>query len=275
MPNDEKPKKRRRRKAAPAPERPTAGTLVLKAMVSSTTLDLPDHRAAVRDACLRVGMMPLMMEQMPASDTDAITKSLALVDKADIYVGVFAHRYGHEPKDHEISITQMEYERAIEREIPRLIFLIHDDHPIKIGEVDAGAEAEKLNALKERLKDELVVGFFTSPDHLGTLALHALTAQKGKIDEMALVADLHPLTKIPKAPTPYIAHRFTLLTAPSGLIGRREELNLLTDWVTRPEATHDARIFCLVAIGGMGKSALTWHWFNEVAPRELTGDRAL
>jgi hypothetical protein len=23
---------------------------------------------------------------------------------------------------------------------------------------------------------------------------------------------------------------------------------------------------CLVAIGGMGKSALTWKWFNDVAP---------
>jgi uncharacterized protein (DUF924 family) len=47
-------------------------------------------------------------------------------------------------------------------------------------------------------------------------------------------------------------------------------LNLLTDWVTTNEQVPaDTRIFNLVAIGGMGKSALTWKWFNEIAPNEL------
>src|SRR5439155_3092068 len=31
----------------------------------------------------------------------------------------------------------------------------------------------------------------------------------------------------------------------------------------------DARVFCFVAIGGMGKSALTWKWFNQIAPNEM------
>jgi hypothetical protein len=29
------------------------------------------------------------------------------------------------------------------------------------------------------------------------------------------------------------------------------------------------RVFCFVAIGGMGKSALTWKWFNQIAPNEM------
>jgi tetratricopeptide (TPR) repeat protein len=28
-------------------------------------------------------------------------------------------------------------------------------------------------------------------------------------------------------------------------------------------------VFCFVAIGGMGKSALTWKWFNQIAPNEM------
>ena len=28
-------------------------------------------------------------------------------------------------------------------------------------------------------------------------------------------------------------------------------------------------IFNIVAIGGMGKSAMTWKWFNEIAPQEM------
>lgn len=97
----------------------------LKVMVSSTVRDLPDHRKEVLDACLRQGMFPLMMEHLPAIDANAIKASMDLVDQADIYLGVFAYRYGYVPKGQDISITEMEYNRALERGIPRLIFLIH------------------------------------------------------------------------------------------------------------------------------------------------------
>jgi tetratricopeptide (TPR) repeat protein len=54
------------------------------------------------------------------------------------------------------------------------------------------------------------------------------------------------------------------------VIGRREELHQLTDWVTANTIVpRDVRLFSVVAIGGMGKSALTWKWFNDIAPNEL------
>jgi len=76
-----------------------------KVMISSTARDLPEHRKEVMDACLRQSMFPMMMEHLPASDADAIEASLRVVDEADIYLGVFAHRYGYVPKGHDISIT--------------------------------------------------------------------------------------------------------------------------------------------------------------------------
>ena len=63
-------------------------------MISSTARDLPDHRQEVMDACLRQGMFPTMMEHLPASDAEAIGKSLELVDEADIYLGIFAYHWG-------------------------------------------------------------------------------------------------------------------------------------------------------------------------------------
>ena len=57
-------------------------------MVSSTALDLPAHREQVKDACLRMGMHPVMMEHLPAADADAVAESRRLVDEADIYLGV-------------------------------------------------------------------------------------------------------------------------------------------------------------------------------------------
>lgn len=72
-----------------------------------------------------------------------------------------------------------------------------------------------------------------------------------------------PPGRLPSPPLPYIAHRYTLMPT-SDLVGRKAELKVLDAWArgTDPR-TLEARIFALVAIGGMGKSALSWKWFNE------------
>ncbi|HEX8922415.1 MAG TPA: DUF4062 domain-containing protein, partial [Pyrinomonadaceae bacterium] len=69
-------------------------------MVSSTALDLPIHRQQVLEACLRQSTIPKMQEHLPASSSDAgsgaeaIRVSLEMVDDAEIYLGIFANRYG-------------------------------------------------------------------------------------------------------------------------------------------------------------------------------------
>ncbi len=100
------------------------------AMISSTALDLPEHREQVRLGCERVGFEPRMMEHLTALDTDAVDISLRMVDQADVYIGVLAYRYGYVPDGFDISITEMEYNRAVDTETPRLIFFIHEDHPV-------------------------------------------------------------------------------------------------------------------------------------------------
>ncbi len=150
----------------------------LNVVVSSTVLDLPEHRPEIRNACLEQEMYPLMMENLPASDAEAISTSLKLVDEADIYLGVFAHRYGFVPKKgnrKRISITEMEYNRALERDIPRLIFLMDKLHPITIESVEMGAGAVKLAALKERLQSDNHVKLFKSPQDLRAYALTGLS----------------------------------------------------------------------------------------------------
>jgi len=145
-----------------------------KAMLSSTSLDLPKYRAAARDACLAAGTFPVMMEHLPASDADAVQASLRMVDEADIYVGILAHRYGYVPQGADRSITQMEYERAAERGIPRLMFLIHKDTPVLFDDIETGPAAEKLKAFKDRVVRDRVVHFFRSEDDLRAGLLQAL-----------------------------------------------------------------------------------------------------
>jgi tetratricopeptide (TPR) repeat protein len=233
-------------------------------VISSTARDLPEHRREVMDACLRLGMFPKMMEHLPAAAADAVRISVALVDEAEIYQGIFAHRYGYVPAGYDISITEMEYDRAVARGIPRLIFLMHDDHPVRAADVEKGTNAAKLAALKARLDSEHVVSYFKSPEDLRAQVIHSLSLYRRPNP-----GALHYIGAIPAPPEAYIAHPYTLLQT-KGLVGRRAELGLLTDWIATPGAdVHGARILTIVAIGGMGKSALTWAWFHDIAPQRM------
>ena len=254
------------------------------AMISSTSIDLPEHRREVIEACLREGIFPIGMENLPARDADAIRVSLEMVYNADIYIGIFAWRYGHRPEGHDISITEMEFNRAVERKIPILVFLIHKEHPLTIEMVETDKDAQKkLAELKERASKGRGRREFKSPEDLRGEVIHALSDLQQRERESSgekAVPDFHPPNLIPKPPEPYIARSFSL-SASTGesdgvrcrnfyLVGRQAELNLLTDWVTtNRQVPAGTRIFNLVAIGGMGKSALTWNWFNDIVLNEL------
>jgi tetratricopeptide (TPR) repeat protein len=243
------------------------------AMISSTSVDLPEHRKEAIDACLRQGFFPIAMEHLPARDADAIRVSLEMVDKADVYIGIYAWRYGHVPEGHDISITEMEFNRAVERGIPILVFLIHKDHPLTIEMVETDKVAqENLKQLKERAsRGRGRLQFKSAVDLRSHIiqSLGALLKEQEAASEEKRVPSLHPPNIIPEAPKPYIAHPYSLLQTKE-VVGRREELNRLTDWVTtNRQVPRDVRLFNVVAIGGMGKSALTWKWFNDIAPNEL------
>src|SRR5438132_248381 len=238
----------------------------LKVMIGSTARDLPEHRNEVMDACLRQGMFPIMMEHLPASDDEAIPASLRMVDEADIYLLILAHRYGYVPtanNPQRLSVTEHEYNRAIERKIPILTFAMHEDHPVKAADVEKGEGAEKLEAFKSRA---LLKGtnFFKSPADLRADVINTLSHHR----EADLTA-FHYVSDIPAPPEPFIAHPYTLLQT-HRLVGRQTELNLLTDWVAKSDAeVYRARFLNIVAVGGLGKSALTWKWFNDIAPQEM------
>ena len=81
------------------------------------------------------------------------------------------------------------------------------------------------------------------------------------------------VTLIPRAPHAYVEHQYLLLNSNTGLIGRRAELDLLDSWAS-DSGDDGARVFSIVAVGGMGKSALTWHWFRERASDAFSGSLA-
>ncbi|MBF0565084.1 MAG: DUF4062 domain-containing protein [Nitrospirae bacterium] len=92
--------------------------------VSSTSNDLKEYRDAVIKALQKMeGIKLVCMEKNVAQDKLPVDKCLTDVSKCDIYFGVFARRYGFIPQVYDKSITELEYSKAGEASIPKLIFL--------------------------------------------------------------------------------------------------------------------------------------------------------
>ena len=94
-----------------------------------------------------------------------------------------------------------------------------------------------------------------------------LLGRQAPIQPHTQAGAVHPAVAIPARPRPYVAHAYSLLQTGS-LVGRARELAELGTWLERGPG-----LLSVVAIGGMGKSALTWKWFSglEEAPRRLEG----
>jgi hypothetical protein len=159
---------------------------ILRAMISSTAIDLPEHRDRVVKACLRQGIFPIGMENLPAHDQDAVDTSFDMVDQADIFIGIYAWRYGLVPNvetnPDQKSITEMEFDRAIDRMKKKhlldiLVFVADEKHPIQPGHKQDGVQ-EKLSAFKERATNGRNHRKFTSPDNLESEVINALSHVK-------------------------------------------------------------------------------------------------
>jgi hypothetical protein len=129
----------------------------IRVFVSSTWKDLQPERKAVKDAIHHMkDTIYAGMEYFGSRPQDPETASLDEVNQSDIYIGIFANRYGS-------GITEAEYRRARELDVPCLIYLKNNRK-----ERNQRANNEKLQRLKSELKENHTVTFFRSPDHLAT-----------------------------------------------------------------------------------------------------------
>ena len=89
--------------------------------LSSTFEDLKEFREAVIEALRKE--QHLVIDSYDAAPQPVPEKCLADVRKADVYVGIYAWRYGWRPVAGGPSITEMEYREAKKTEKPCLVFL--------------------------------------------------------------------------------------------------------------------------------------------------------
>lgn len=146
--------------------------------ISSTSIDLPTYRQAVKDAILDLGFFPSGMENWPVRGENPVNLCQRMVNDAHIFIGIYAHRFGWRPGGYGgKSITELEYDWAEKviwdgKPIPRLCFIMRDDHPWPKDKMELSAEAD-LKRFKDKVKANHV-GFFTTEDNLKTLVTVAL-----------------------------------------------------------------------------------------------------
>jgi tetratricopeptide (TPR) repeat protein len=141
---------------------------VIPVFISSTWLDLiPEHGAAETAVQTLRETKYVGMKHFGSRAETTHDASLAEVDNSEVYVGIFAGRYGS-------GITEAEYRRARERNLPCFIYFKRDHAvPARWRENDP-ARVSKLDALKRELRAAHTVTEFDTPQELEAKVIGAL-----------------------------------------------------------------------------------------------------
>ncbi|MFX1535390.1 MAG: leucine-rich repeat domain-containing protein [Promethearchaeota archaeon] len=139
----------------------------MKAFLSSTSKDLKPYRKRATEALERLGAQADRMEVWGAHPQAPLAECLNKVEQCDLFVGIYAYRYGYIPPGEEKSITELEYEHAKKLEKPCFCFLVDEEikWPEEYKEGEPGQS--KLKTFKAKIQEELMVAWFTTTLDLG------------------------------------------------------------------------------------------------------------
>jgi hypothetical protein len=197
----------------------------------------------------KMGFEDIAMEYFVAENRRPVAACLESVRRCDLYVGLFAWRYGDVPKDdnpHRYSMTEMEYREALASKKDCIILLVKPEAPWPRQFMDA--DTSRIDAFRQELGTSHVCAFFSSAQDIGGVvatALHAWAKQRPSATGNARIST----AKLPS-------------TNPI-LIGRDEEILRLDAAWNNP----NVRVLSIVGTGGAGKSSLVNAWINKLAMR--------
>jgi predicted ATPase len=236
----------------------------LRVFVSSTLKELELERKAVRSAVEKLHLAPVMFE-LGARPHPPRELYRAYLHQSDIFVGIYAERYGWVAPGETVSGLEDEYNLA--PEMPKLIYIREP----------APGRQERLTVLLDRVRDDDRASFkyFTTPGELRRLLeadLATLLAERfdqsrriaptptqtGPVDVAGLRRDATPLAPDgvagPAAPhlTPADAEKTELPVPLTRLLGRDRE----RDEVEHLLGTESVHLVTLIGSGGIGKSRL-------------------
>ena len=159
-----------------------------RVFVSSTFVDLKDHRASVQVAIRQLGAVDVSMEHFGARDARPSEECMRIISQeSDSFVGIYAHRYGYVPTRSSKSITEAEFDAATLARLPRFAYVVDEEAPWNPKHIDSGRPGKCMERFKRRLLAELIVKPFTTKDQLAAavaadLGRHLATQQLKRVE---------------------------------------------------------------------------------------------
>ena len=163
--------------------------MAYRVFLSSTSKDLATYREAVHRGIDGLdGFELIRMESFGARDADARGIDERKLGEADLLVGLMGHCYGSSPPDDPTSFTEQEYDLAVQRELPRLMFVAPDNFPVPFDLIEPDEKRARQQAFRVRVMVDRVVASFTTPEELARSVNTALAnwrAEREKVDQIA------------------------------------------------------------------------------------------
>jgi hypothetical protein len=138
--------------------------------VSSTFKDLKECRDQVIHLLRRMRHEVVAMEDYTAEEQWPADKCLADVAACDLYVGIFAWRYGFIPSDNNpdnLSISELEYRKAGEAGRHRLIFILDENASWPRPMMDR--DPDRIEDFRKRFSATHTCSIFTTPQEIAGL----------------------------------------------------------------------------------------------------------
>lgn len=139
---------------------------LFRIFVSSTYIDLIDYRKAAEKAINDLGQKYEGMEYLGAKNEKPTEACLNLIEQCNLFIGIYAWRYGYIPDNSDISIIEQEYNYARKLQIPCLCYFVDEDFPWKRCFVEDNPAKDKLKLFKNNISKEHVRADFREPLHL-------------------------------------------------------------------------------------------------------------
>jgi tetratricopeptide (TPR) repeat protein len=246
----------------------------MKVFLSSTYIDLIEHRKAAHDALEQLGLHVIWMEAFGARPEDSTIACLKEVKESDLFVGIYAHLYGYIPKDTDVSITEQEFDSAHKLDKPIFGFIIDEDHLWHPKHIEHGKKTN-LDAFLFKVKTQ-PVEFFTTPDNLAQKIASSIGRYlaERKAEEAARQAEInvhvggnfsgnltigdHNTSNANQSSINHSSEKPTGNTLPNQefFVGRDKERDIILSALSSESRTWGALID---GPGGIGKSALAIH----------------
>lgn len=226
--------------------------------ISSAQGYLSQYRSAAIQMAPRVGFEPIYMEDFGAQAPPPLEVCRAGVTGSDVLLLLIGHRYGSRPPGETRSYTEVEYDWATDGGLRVLVFVVDPDHPWPPKELDRSDEDRTaVRAFVDRVSSKHTVDRFGDVgDFRADLAVSLMRERDNLVNsESWATTERYAARRAPNLVA------YPSYTGAAHFTGRAGELAELDDWC----GGDSGPVRVLEAIGGTGKSALTWTWLTGSA----------